>query len=131
MKVETKTIKIFIADDGKEFFTQAECYEYDKKIKLKKDRQEFLSKVIIEEMKQIPNMVRVKSEKKRTKILNSIYVVAEDNFTEMGWIDEEDGGKWEFNENCPFEPAGFDTLVENIHVKYGYKIEDNISYWSK
>ena len=137
MRTEEKLIKVYIADDGKEFYTPFQCKEYEDSQLKSKTRKEFLNKIIIEEMKKIPGIIewpkQVNLEEQAKWIDENLYIECDDGRTEIGYLTAEDGEiiREEFDENCPFDITKWHKFEEEIEIKYGYTIKDSIYYWNK
>ena len=134
MRIEEKTINVYIADDGKEFTSEFSCNEYENRKQKKEERRQWLNKIVFEEMKKIDGLVeypKMNLPDQEIWLEKNIKINCLEDETLLGFIIGEDLEIVEFDEDCPFDTSKWYYLENLIYTRYGYKIKDSSCYWSK
>lgn len=129
MKEITKII--YLAEDGEEFVNKEDCLEYEKKLLENKNRLDFLSKKIKEEMYLFNGLI---TDENQQETLDDIWIEATlSDGVKMGMIWNVDGKiiKPEFDEDICFDTEKLNEFENLIKMKYGYVMSVPYYYFPK
>jgi len=120
-------VEVFESDDGKRFFNERDCVEYEKNKAFTEKRKEYLTQEInklFEPHALVFEIYSLNSDNSNDYILDG-------NENCLIYLKDDEGKLEECDENLWISMEEFDTLRYEIHYKYGFHINEPLDYWSK
>ena len=119
MKIEEKTVTIYVSDDGAEFFNMYQCQAHEENIKFERERKEFLTTIL---KKLLPGDVEV-------EVVN----LTGDHTVEL-YSDYYGSGEFEEFDECMdsfIKMHRWHEIQYEMKLKYGFNATIPTWYWGK